>query len=229
MKLYSKYLLILFVLQSLNFVGQASKIDETKYINERRGQLFFRGEIDYRIWPVTPGAKAGVGFGTYRGTLDSGAQNSGTGINYSLNYFITKNFSFNFGQSFRYETLFYKLDTPNFDSTQQSEKALTIDYHFSVDYYIKLFNKGQLYFRLGLSYNNTNSEYYVTVKNQQTGTWISSAYDTAYSANNFGIGYKVKKIDLAIGVFETNQTEYQGGTQQSFFPYVKLSYDLFKF
>lgn len=219
-----KHILLLFF--TFNLICAQSQLTDKEYINSRRGQLFFKGEIEYRLTPIyeiTNGQ-----FSNWRGKLAKGEQNSGTGLNYSLNYFITKNFSVNFGQSFRYDIIFYPVDFPDKFSTNESAKSLLIDYHFSLDYYLKIFSKGQLYFRLGFSMNNTNSEYVVSRKIEQTGVWIIGPYFTNYDANNFALGYKIKKTDIAIGVYQTNYTEYEPEPIQTLFPYIKISYDIFK-
>lgn len=219
-----KHIFLLFF--TFNLICAQSQLTDKEYINSRRGQLFFKGEIEYRLTPIyelTNGQ-----FSNYRGNLDKGGQNSGTGLNYSLNYFITKNFSVNFGQTFRYDTLFYPTDYPEIFTVKESVKTLLIDYHFSIDYYLKIFEKGQIYFRLGFSMNNTNSEYVVTRKIQQTGAWIAATYFTNYEPINYALGYKIKKTDIAIGVYQTHYTEYEPEPIQTLFPYVKISYDIFK-
>ena len=75
---------------TVSLLAQSNIDEDNTYIKNRRGQLFFKGEIEHRVTPIYQSNSPD--FSDFRGKLDKGLQNSGTGLNYSLNYFITKNF-----------------------------------------------------------------------------------------------------------------------------------------
>ncbi len=209
------------------FLGQSTKQTVEEHLQNRKGKLFLRSEIEYRITPYYE-LKTDSGLQTFKGQLAKDLQNSGTGLNYSLNFFVLKNLSLNFGQSFRYETILFSTDYPEINSSSKSQKSFLLDYHFSIDYFIPLSKSTDIYLRVGYSMLNTGSEFTVTQKSQAGNFWVSQQYDTEFSANNFAIGFKRKRIDLCLGTYQTEETPYEDVRVPTLFPYIKISYDLLK-
>ncbi|MDT0293404.1 hypothetical protein ACFQ3R_07915 [Mesonia ostreae] len=108
-----------------------------------------------------------------------------------------------------------------------------MDFHFYLDYHVKVFNNAELFARLGVSLMNRSAHY--TYKesvyndsNELIGYFTSPLY-SHYTATNYALGYKKGKIELMLGVYTTNSTAYFTKSERFTVPYIKLNFNLFKF
>lgn len=219
-----KKLLIIIFLSVPFFVF--SQTNET-----RKGKLFFKVGTEYRITPLPYDEGEMV---EDRGFTNIDIQNSGLAINYSLDYFITKNLSLGFTNSFRYDLLLYNnevsYDPLNIEGSTKAEKTLITDFHFHLDYHFKVFENSELFVRVGKSLANRGTDY-STKKSffDQNGSLVVKSISQnhyKFQPENFGIGYKKNKLEVMAGVLTTTLTEYFLNNERLTIPYLKLSYNL---
>ncbi|MBZ9629740.1 hypothetical protein LB465_03030 [Salegentibacter sp. LM13S] len=203
-------------------------------IETRKGQLFFKIGTEYRITPLPYDAGESD---PNIGLTNVGIQNSGLAINYSLDYFITKNLTLGFTNSFRYDLLLYNnevsFDSPeNNEGSTQVEKTLITDFHFYLNYHFQIFKNSEIFIRAGKSLANRGTDY--GTKNSffdQEGNLVSksiSQNNFHFQPENFGLGYKKDKVEVMAGVLTTTVTEYFLTNERFTIPYLKLSYNLGK-
>src|SRR5690606_9153724 len=117
-----------------------------------------------------------------------------------FHFFITKNLSLGFGNSFRYG---YLLDT--YDQIEgefgvsPTKKTLITDHHIYLDYHIPVFKESELFVRAGKSMLNNGTNYSKKTTYYQDDNIIGHSFgeeDFFYFATNFGIGWKKKRIEL---------------------------------
>lgn len=204
-------------------------------IETRKGKLFFKVGTEYRITPLPhdSGQKD-----TSKGLTNIDNQNAGFALNYSLDYFVLKNLSLGFTNSFRYDLLLYN-DEISFDDITRSEgsskaeKTLIIDYHFYLDYHFKVFKNSEIFVRIGKSLANRETNYSkVNTFFDQDGNLVAksiSEKNFQFQPANYGIGYKKNKLELMAGVLTTTNSEYFLTDERLTIPYLKLSYNLGKF
>lgn len=200
---------------------------EQNQLSEKKGKFFLSAGTDYRITPIYGSAA------TYDKVITSiDLQNSGTSLNYSLDYYISKNFSLGFSQSFKYDVLLYNDDTSFNFGARKAEKAVLIDYHFYLKYYLKISKVNKLFFKFGKSLMNRGSEYsYVETFYQPNGLEIGKGIgqeDFSFSATNIGIGFNRKELELSLGMYASNNTQYFEKSQNFKIVYINLNYQLFK-
>lgn len=200
----------------------------------RKGQLFFKIGTEYRItplpyepWETDPNIAL----------TDIDLQNSGLAINYSLDYFITKNLSLGLTNSFRYDLLLYNdeisfQDPTGRNGSTKAEKTLITDFHFHLDYHFKIFKDSEIFVRVGKSLANRGTDYStVTPFFDQDGNLVSKSIgqdNFHIQPENFGLGYKKNKVEVMAGVLTTTVTNYFLSNERLTIPYLKLSYNLGK-
>lgn len=195
----------------------------------RKGHLFFKVGTEYRITPLPWEFSEQP---TVFSNID--LQNSGPAFNYSLDYFITKNLSIGFTHSIRYSLLLYNNDTSVNFISRAAEKTWMHDYHFYLDYHFKIFKnkESDLFVRLGQSLMNTGSDFSTTKaffdQNGEIIGHLISQGSFRYSASNFAIGYKKKRLEAMIGVYSSKNV-WLIDPNTFTVPYIKLSYSLKKF
>lgn len=201
-----------------------SQINET-----RKGKLIFKVGTEYRITPLPYNVEE---IDATEGLTNIDYQNSGFAINYTLDYFVTKNLSFGFTNSFRYDLLLYNDDTSFIRGARKAEKTLIMDYHFYLDYHFKVFKNSELFVRAGKSLANRGTSYSdLDPFFDQDGTLVAqsiSQNNWHYQPENFGIGYKKNKVEIMAGVLTTTNSEYFFSNERLTIPYLKFSYNLGK-
>lgn len=217
-----KILNILLILFSTIVLSQ-----EKNPLTERKGKLILSVGTDYRITPIYGSAN------TYNQAITSiDLQNSGTTFNYSFDYFITNNLSLGFSQSFRYDVLLYNDDTSFNFGARKADKAIFIDYHFYLKYFLKINKESKLFLKFGKSMMNRGSEYnYVVTFYQTNGSEIGkgiSQEDFSYGATNIGLGFNRKKLEIMLGMYTSSNTQYFTTSQNFKILYVNLNYQIFK-
>jgi len=212
---------IIFLAFLISFISQAQNSTD---IEQRQGKLLFGIGTEYRITPVYSDVAT-------TSIVNVDAQSSGLALNLSLDYFVTKNISLGFSNSFRYDVI------TNGDSQGQgndrissTDNGLIYDIHFYADYHFKVFNDSELFIRLGKSLLNRGTEYTQTVSLVDPEIGIvgsrTSISDFAYEPWNFGIGFKKDKISVIGGVYTSGNSEYLNGN--IVVPYVSFKYTLGK-
>lgn len=198
-------------------------------IEERKGKLFFKVGSEYRITP----------FRYNTGNVDSNiptnidTQNSGVAFHYGLDYFITKNLSIGFNNSFRYDLLINTINEIDQDfGSQKADKTLIVGGHLYLDYHVKVFKNSELFARFGKSLLNGGTEY--TRKRtyfDSQGETIAYSYENdnfMFFATNIAIGYKKGKVELLAGMYTSSITNYFVATESLKIPYLNFTYTLGK-
>lgn len=200
---------------------------EHNSLSERKGKLYLSVGPDYRVTPIYGSAN------TYDEAFTSiDLQNSGTTFNYSLDYFLSNTLSLGFSQSFRYDILLYNDETSFNFGARKAEKAVFIDYHFYLKYYLKISKESKLFLKFGKSMMNRGSEYSkLKTEYLPDGTLlfhVNSTRDFSYGATNFGLGFNRKKLELLLGMYTSNNTQYFTTSQNFKILYINLNYQIFK-
>lgn len=198
-------------------------------IEERKGKLFFTVGSEYRITPLPyDGAKINVNI-----PADIDTQNSGVAFHYGFDYFITKNLSAGFNNSFRYDVLIRSVNQINADrGFQKTDKTLIVDGHLYLDYHVKVFKNSELFARLGYSLLNGGTEYMDKVTYYDSeGNAAGFSYGNQtleFFAGNFAIGYKRDKVEILVGMYASSVTNYFSGTETLKIPYINFTYTIGK-
>lgn len=198
-------------------------------IEERKGKLFFKIGSEYRITPLPyDGGKVDQQI-----PADIDAQNSGVAFHYGFDYFITKNLSIGFNNSFRYDVSIRNVNEINQENGfQQTNKTLIIGGHLYLDYHIKVFKNSELFARLGYSLLNGGTEYLEkTSFYDNDGNLVGSSFinqDLSFYAANFAIGYKIQRVELLVGLYSSSNTNYFDETENLKIPYINITYTIGK-
>lgn len=200
----------------------------------RKGKLFFKVGTEYRITPLPYDLGQ---IDPEIGVTNIDNQNAGLAVNYSLDFFVLKNLSLGFTNSFRYDVLLYKDDISFEDITRsegssKAENALMIDYHFYIDYHFKVFNNSELFVRVGKSLANRGTSYSkVDSFFDQDGTLVAksiSQNNFHFQPANYALGFKKNKVEIMAGVLTATNSEYFLTNERLTIPYLKLSYTIGK-
>lgn len=198
-------------------------------IEERKGKLFFKIGTEYRITPLPyDGSKIDQNI-----PADIDAQNSGVAFHYGFDYFITKNLSIGFNNSFRYDVIIRNDNEINLDNGfKKTDKSLIIGGHLYLDYHIKVFKNSELFARLGYSLLNGGTEYmekntFYDNNGNILGSSLSNS-DLSFSAANFAIGYKKQKVELLVGLYSSSTSNYFDETESLKIPYINITYTIGK-
>ncbi len=196
----------------------------------KKRNVYLRLDLIERITPYAKYSGSIYGTGAI---INRDFQNSGLALGYRLQYFFTDNLSVNFGNSFKYEVIVYDYEIADNTTSMPAKKSILIDTHFELTYYLKLFKKGKFHFTLGITAMNEGSQYTITSpyfdENGEILAWGTSQNDFRFSTNKFEIGYNYKRADFAIGTLYKKETPYNDFINPTYFPYIKLGYNIFKF
>jgi hypothetical protein len=214
MRYYKFFMLLIFI--KLN-----AQINDTNLA--KKNNFFLNFGIEHRLPPITGYDKT---IDNTDGYIKRDDVLSGTAFNYSLNYFITEKLSFNFGQSFRSGIVFYKEVYSQGNNFEKAQKSFLIDYHFSLDYFIELNQKSELFFRFGYSFLNRGSEYSYT--QNMNNNFVNVFNNQNYNAINTALGLKIKKLDFSIGIYFADKVNYTVNNDKINSLYFRINYNLFK-
>lgn len=198
-------------------------------IEERKGKLFFKVGSEYRITPL-PYEFSKV---DQRISVDIDAQNSGVAFHYGFDYFITKNLSIGFNNSFRYDVLVRNVNEISQDNgVQKTDKTLIVGAHLYLDYHVKVFKNSELFARVGRSMLNGGTEFirkttYYDDQGNSVG-YSTVNEDFQFFPANFAIGYKRDKVEILIGMYASTQAQYFAETESFKIPYINFTYTIGK-
>lgn len=219
--LFMKYLIILIFLANTTY--------SFSQIEERKGKLFFKVGSEYRITPLP------YDFGKTEPSLRTNIdqQNSGVAFHYGFDYYITKNLSIGFNNSFRYDILVINdNEILNDFGVQKIDKTLIVGGHLYLDYHVKVFKNSELFARIGRSILNGGTNY--VEKNtyyDNQGEPIGYSYsdeDFLFFPANFAIGYKRDKVEILIGMYASTQSNYFEESESLKIPYINFTYTIGK-
>jgi|SRR5690606_5031940 len=198
-------------------------------IEERKGKLFFKIGSEYRITPLP----YDVGKVDQQIPTDIDVQNSGVAFHYGLDYFITKNLSIGFNNSFRYDVLIKNVNEIDQENGyQKTDKTLIVGGHLYLDYHVKVFKNSELFARLGYSLLNGGTEYVnKTTFYDNEGNILGYSYGSdnfEFFATNFALGYKRGKVELLVGLYSSNTSNYFAETESLKIPYINITYTIGK-
>ena len=214
------YFVFMFIFSFLGSFAQSSE-ENPFSIDNRQGLLFFSVGTDYRIFPIEKRLESATyPIGEFRANPEEiGAQNTGLGFRYDLNYFLTTSLSLGFSNSLRYDIQLSDPASLTTDNTGPKSKTLLVDYHFYADYHFKAFANSELVLRLGRSYLNTGSQITATENNAVRD------FSFDYWSWNLGLGYRKQRTHLMLGVFNSSTTNYPQ-TESLVIPYLSFTYHL---
>ena len=215
------YFVFMFIFSFLGSFAQSSE-ENPFSIDNRQGLLFFSVGTDYRITPIEKRLESAATYpaGEFRANPDEiGAQNTGVGFRYDLNYFLTTALSLGFSNSLRYDLQLSDRASLTTDNTGPKSKTFLVDYHFYADYHFKAFANSELVLRLGRSYLNTGSQITATENN------AVNDFSFDYWSWNLGLGYRKQRTHLMLGVFNSSTTNYPQ-TESLVIPYLSITYHL---
>lgn len=225
LKTVAQKIILLIIVTSLQSTLCAQ--NETKnYIlpENRKGQVFFKVSSEYRITPLPYEAEIIV-------PIQVDDQNSGVAFAYTFDFFVSKNLSLGFSNSFRYDYLGGDFDDVQSDfGADPANRGLIIGFHFYLDYHFKIFKESELYVRLGRSLLNRGTQLNekITFFDDQGNLLFSRSgpVDPGYEPWNFGLGWKKRKIEILLGFYTSSNTEYFLVPEDFIVPYFKFSYNL---
>jgi hypothetical protein len=220
--------IVLFILLALPLFCFSQK--ETNEFEFKKNNLYLKLELENRI---TPYSKFNPVFSEGSSTLTNrDLQNSGLAIGYKLQFFVFKNLSINFGHTFRNETVLFPIERSTTSVSNITEKAIFIDTHFELTYFIKLTKKGKFHFTIGKSFMNGNSDYSETepffTSDGELFNWGVSQLDYRFTPMKYEVGYNRKRVEISLGTYFTNGTPYEDFINPTYFPYFKIAYNVLK-
>jgi|TARA_B110000967_G_C18741502_1_gene487975 hypothetical protein len=91
---------------------------------------------------------------------NSDVQSAGMAVSYSLDFFINKNLAISFSQSARYNLIKESLDEilDNF-GVRPVNNDLIFDYHYYMDYHVKIFKNSEIFARIDISFFSRDKEF----------------------------------------------------------------------
>lgn len=217
------------VLIALFCISLNASAQNNTNIEDRARNLFFKVGSDYRITPIYQSSVNDED--NILTSIDS--QSSGAAIFYGVEFFPWKQLSLNFNHSFHY-TLFYLksgIEIEAANGTAGAKNEIFMDFHFYINYYIKVFKESEVFIRLGTSMLNRNSNYTSKTSFYQNGEYIgtiSGQRNFNMQAYNFGLGYKKDKVEVLLGIYSTSETPYFVASQSFIIPYANLAYTIGK-
>lgn len=216
-----KTIILLFLIIATNCFSQIAQ--------ERKGKLFFKVGSEYRITPLP------YDFGKTHPDLrtDIDDQNSGVAFHYGFDYFILKNLSLGFNNSFRYDVLVRNDDVTEADfGVKKIDKTVMVGGHLYLDYHVKVFKNSELFARIGKSLLNGGANY--VEKNtyyDSQGNIAATSYQTnsfQYYTTNFAVGFKKDKVEIIVGMYASKNSEYFEEAESLKVPYINFTYTIGK-
>lgn len=196
------------------------------------GQLRLNLGTEYRITPIYNVNVVGLSDEAFFTNLDR--QNSGFSFGIGLELFLIKNFSVGLIGSIRHDILVNEApDSINDFSQTVSEKRLMLGYHLNLNYYFKLFKKGEAFVGGGISLLNRNSDYITQeVFFNEEGNIIATETrmgNYKFSANKLLVGYNLKRSKISLGIYLTRKSPYFKESATFIIPQIEYRYNLAKF
>lgn len=213
---------IIILLISISTVSAQNSYD----IDQRKGKLFFAVGAQYRITPFYQGPSFAS---SLVAPVNRDMQTSGSVLNLSLDYFITRDFSIGFTNGYRYDMVTnIGANTEGALDFEAAEKTLITSLHFYADYHFKVFKDSELFARVGRSLMNQGTNYieresFFNNNGEVVGVLLSDS-DLGYAAYNFALGYKKNKINVIAGIYTTSNTEFFDENVDFFVPYLEFKY-----
>ena len=200
---------------------------QTSRLSNKKSLQFEIG-LEYRITPMYPLSSFFVSQNNFASFVNTDLQNAGLGINLGVEYFISNNFSIGFLNTIRYDYIVSGQSNiePDF-GVASNTYGLLIDYHLSLNYHFKLFEKGNFFLSAGFSLLNTNSDF--TSKQSffdNQNNLIGSAFSTenfSYWASRYEIGYVIDNYKIGLGITSSTTTNYFDETTSFIVPFAKFS------
>ncbi|WP_425235807.1 hypothetical protein [Ulvibacterium sp.] len=195
-------------------------------------QLRLNLGTEYRITPIYNVNVVGLNEAAFFTNLDR--QNSGFSFGIGLELFLIKNFSVGLIGSLRHDILVNETPDSIDDFSQTvSEKRLMLGYHLNLNYYFKLFKKGEAFVGGGVSLLNRNSDYttqevFFNEEGNITGTETRMG-NYKFSANNLFVGYNIKRSKISLGIYLTRKSPYFKESATFIVPHIGYEYNLAKF
>lgn len=220
--------IVLFIVLILPLLCFSQK--ERSEFEFKKNNLYLKIELENRI---TPYSKFNPVFSEGSSALtNKDLQNSGLAVGYKLQFFVFNNLSVNFGHTFRNETVLYPIERPETSVSRITEKAILIDTHFELTYFIKLTKKGKFHFTVGKSFMNGNSDYSQTeafyTSDGELFNWSTSQLDYRFMPMKYEVGYNRKRVEISLGTYFTKETPYENFINPTYFPYFKIAYNVLR-
>jgi hypothetical protein len=188
---------------------------------------------EFRITPVYLESQEDSSYPTVNTNTDPHL--SGAALTYMIKYSPKKiKWNFGMGQSFRYDLLHYENSILIEGEYQQHEavKTLMIDYHFDVEKYFNLKNDYQLKIVVGASLMDRGTDFATTTIENEGTPYEMAWFDTLdykFTGYNLGIGLEKNGILANLGIYYTDNTQFEDKEEQIIIPYIQLQYKVFKF
>ena len=223
-----KYVLfIYFLIASTTVVLAQTTFDK----ENRKGKLFFN--ISTEVRPIAL-FNDNVEFNeSLTNFVDFEDQTTGLAFSYAFDWFLTKSFSIGFSHSLRYDHTFSGQIDPDQLGVVIAEEVndLLMDFHFYLQYHIKVSKTSEVFLQFGRSTLNVGSNFnalqrFINPATNMVIAGLQSSNNTNYGAWNWGVGWKKKRYALLAGVFTSGTQEYFNGILS--LPYLRFSYNLGK-
>lgn len=199
-----------------------------------KGKLRFEIGLEYRITPIYKlDTFSVIPAGDFSSFVNPDLQNAGAGLNLGLEYFFSNNFSIGFLNTIRYDHILNGASNiePDYGAGRNTNGIL-LDYHLSLNYHFKVFEKGNFFISAGFSLLNTNSDFtskqsFFDEGNNLIGV-VFSDENFSYFASRYEIGYIRNDFKIGLGITSSNNTGYFAETKSFIVPFVKFSFLLGK-
>ena len=218
---------VAFLLSIVPFFVCSQTKDEVDYGGNFRLHL----GTEYRVTPIYNENVVGLSDEAFFTNLDR--QNSGFSFEIGLESFVIKNFSIGFIGSLRHDILINEPPDSIDDFSQNaSERRLMLGYHLNLNYYFKLFQKGEVFIGAGISLLNRNSDYrtqevFFDEEGNITRTETRMG-NYRFSANKLFIGYNIKRSKISLGIYLTRKSPYFKESTTFVIPHIGYKYNLAK-
>ena len=190
--------------------------------SQKKGGFYFGLSTGYRLTPFSGKL--------YSNSINTSPDQQSTGLDlsYNIDYYILNSWSLGFSNSFRYDLVSYDANTITTQTgTQGVNNAILIGWHFYTDYHFKLKNKRTIFFRVGKSVLNENSNYVKKVP-LLLGSSEYHLQNYTYGALNVAVGYQKNKSKLILGFYTSKSSNYLSEKGSFTVPYFKFNYILGK-
>lgn len=195
---------------------------------DRKGNLFFKISSEYRIVSLFDRDIDQID------VVDVQDQTTGLGFNYAFDWFTGTNFSLGFSHTLRYDHILKARLDPNQLAVVSGvdTNGLLMDFHFYVQYHIKVFKNSELYVVLGRSLLNVGSDYneadrIFDEQGEFIGALVTST-NTNYGSWNGGLGWKKNRYSILGGIYLSDNVDYFNESGILTIPYIRFSYNLGK-
>lgn len=195
---------------------------------DRKGSLFFKISSEYRIVSLFDDDIDQID------VVDVQDQTTGLAFNYAFDWFTGKNFSLGFSHTLRYDHILKARLNPNQIGvvSDADTNGLLMDFHFYMQYHIKIFENSELYVVLGRTLFNVGSDYNDARRFfDEQGELIvarTTSLNTNYGSWNGGLGWKKNRYSILGGIYLSDNVDYFNESGILTIPYIRFSYNLGK-